>query len=329
MVDIKDGESDLPLVSVSCMTYNHAPYIRQCLDPILGQQTNFLFEIVIHDDASMDGTKEIIEEYVARYPGIIFPMFQEENQYSKGIRGIPSRFNYPRCRGRYIAICEGDDYWTDPYQLQKQVDFLETHDDYVMTYHDVDVVDEKGEVLQQESIQPRHKKDASKEDLILGRRVPMTLTLCFRNVITAFPPEKNKVTNGDTFLISLLGHYGKGKWMGDVIGKAMYRSHHGGVWSMVSSDDKLPVRLNTFYWLYSYYNRIGKKTYALKWYGKILYTVMMFSPGNTAANDRHYTDGSNARQERSGNILQKIFYVLKLVCRKVLFRISVWFLYRR
>src|SRR5688572_19782896 len=125
MVDLKDEAGGLPLVSVSCMTYNHAPYIRQCLDPTLNQQTKFAFEIVIHDDASTDGTKEIIEEYAARYPGIIVPLFQKENQYSKGIRGLPSRFNYPRCRGRYIAICEGDDYWTDPLQLQKQVDFLE------------------------------------------------------------------------------------------------------------------------------------------------------------------------------------------------------------
>ncbi|MDQ3016638.1 MAG: glycosyltransferase [Bacteroidota bacterium] len=323
MVAIKDGDGGLPLVSVSCMTYNHAPFIRQCLDPILGQQTNFPFEIVIHDDASTDGTKEIIEEYVARHPGIIFPIFQQENQYSKGIRGIPSRYNYPRCRGKYIAVCEGDDYWTDPLQLQKQVDFLEMHDDYVMTYHDMDVVDQNGIILQQDPIHPRHKRDASQEDLILGRRVPMTLTLCFRNVIKEFPPEKNKVTNGDTFLVSLLGQYGKGKWLGDEIGNAMYRSHSGGVWSMVSSNDKLPVRVNTFYWLYSYYNRIGKKAYALKWYGKILYTVMMFEPDTSAAHNSYYTDGSNVRPH-SINMLQKTFYSLKLLSRKILFTIAFW-----
>ena len=321
MVDLKDTAGGLPLVSVSCTTYNHVAYIRQCLDPILSQQTNFPFEIVIHDDASTDGTKEIIEEYVAKYPGVIHPIFQKENQYSKGIRGLPSRYNYPRCRGKYIAICEGDDYWTDPLQLQKQVDFLEAHEDYVMTYHDMDLVDQHGVILQQTLIPSRHKKDASKEDLILGRRVPMTLTLCFRNVIREFPPEKNKVTNGDTFLISLLGHYGKGKWLGASIGNACYRSHPGGVWSMVNSDDKLPVRINTYYWLYRYYTRIGKKNYALKWYDKILYTVMMFEPGNAGAKDSHYTDG---RVVTSRNILQKVWYSVRWVWRRVL----VWVVVR-
>ena len=324
MVDLKDTAGGLPLVSVSCTTYNHVAYIRQCLDPILSQQTNFPFEIVIHDDASTDGTKEIIEEYVAKYPGVIHPIFQKENQYSKGIRGLPSRYNYPRCRGKYIAICEGDDYWTDPLQLQKQVDFLEAHEDYVMTYHDMDLVDQHGVILQQTLIPSRHKKDASKEDLILGRRVPMTLTLCFRNVIREFPPEKNKVTNGDTFLISLLGHYGKGKWLGADIGNAMYRSHPGGVWSMVNSDDKLPVRVNTYYWLYKYYMRIGKKNYALKWYDKILYTVMMFELGKTSALKSHYTDGGHEKPMSLKNILGKVWYWVKSMLRRML----VWVVVR-
>ena len=115
---------DNPLVSISCVTYNHAPFIRQCLDNFLIQEVNFPFEIVIHDDASTDGTKEIIEEYVSRFPNIVFPKFQQENQYSKGIRGMSFRFNFPRCRGKYIALCEGDDYWIDKDKLQKQVDLV-------------------------------------------------------------------------------------------------------------------------------------------------------------------------------------------------------------
>src|SRR5262245_28919719 len=136
-----DLEVTKPLVSISCMTYNHAAFIRTCLDHLLVQKTNFPFEIMIHDDASTDGTREIIEEYVSKYPEIIFPFYQKENQYSKGVRGLSSRYNYPRCRGKYVAICEGDDYWTDPYKLQKQVDFLESHEDYVMAYHDFRALD--------------------------------------------------------------------------------------------------------------------------------------------------------------------------------------------
>ena len=119
-----------PLLSISCITYNQADFIRECLDSFLMQQVNFPIEIVIHDDASSDGTRAIIEEYQAKYPDIIYPMFQEENQYSKGLRGMMIRYNFPRCRGKYIACCEGDDYWKDPLKLQKQVDFMEMHTDY-------------------------------------------------------------------------------------------------------------------------------------------------------------------------------------------------------
>jgi len=89
------------------------------------QKCDFAFEVLIHDDASTDDTQEIIKEYQAKYPEIIKAVLQKENQYSKGIRGISPRFNFPRAQGKYIAMCEGDDYWTDPLKLQKQVDILE------------------------------------------------------------------------------------------------------------------------------------------------------------------------------------------------------------
>jgi len=123
------------VVSISCITYNHGHYIRECLDGILMQQCDFTFEILIHDDASTDETQEIIKEYQEKFPDIIKPVFQNENQYSQGIRGLMSRFNFPRAKGKYIAICEGDDYWTDPLKLQKQVDFLEEKPNYNISFH--------------------------------------------------------------------------------------------------------------------------------------------------------------------------------------------------
>ena len=99
--------------------------LLQCLDGFMMQQTNFAFEVLIHDDASTDGTTEIIKEYEAKYPEIIKPIYEEENQWVKGRRGS-AVFNFPRAKGKYIAMCEGDDYWTDPLKLQKQVDFLES-----------------------------------------------------------------------------------------------------------------------------------------------------------------------------------------------------------
>lgn len=126
-----------PLVSISCITFNHAAYIGQCLDGIMMQKTDFPFEVLIHDDASTDGTTEIIKEYEARYPGIVKPLYETENQWVKGRRGS-AVFNYPRAQGKYIALCEGDDYWTDPLKLQKQVDFLEVSPEYSICFHSGD-----------------------------------------------------------------------------------------------------------------------------------------------------------------------------------------------
>ncbi|MFK2352270.1 glycosyltransferase family 2 protein [Bacteroides fragilis] len=109
-----------PLVSICCITYNHVAHISQCLDGFLMQKTTFIFEILIHDDASTDGTADIIRKYVAKYPHLIKPVYQVENQYSKGVK-IMSTYNYSRARGKYIALCEGDDYWIDPLKLQNRL----------------------------------------------------------------------------------------------------------------------------------------------------------------------------------------------------------------
>jgi len=124
-----------PLVSICCVIYNHAPFIRKCLDGFLMQETNFPIEILIHDDCSTDGTTEIIKEYSSKYPDLIFPLYETENQYSKPGRESMDFYNYRRAKGKYIAYCEGDDYWTDPLKLQKQVDFMETHNEYSVCFH--------------------------------------------------------------------------------------------------------------------------------------------------------------------------------------------------
>ena len=123
----------MPLVSVHCITYNHEPYIAQALDGFLMQKTNFPFEVIVHDDASTDRTAEIIREYEARFPKIIKPIYETENQYSKH-DGSLGRIMDAACKGKYIAFCEGDDYWIDGNKLQMQVDFLEGNPEYGMCY---------------------------------------------------------------------------------------------------------------------------------------------------------------------------------------------------
>ena len=141
------------IVSICCITYNQAAYIRAALDSFLMQEPptgvsgeENWYEILIHDDASTDGTEDIIREYAAKYPDKIYPIYEKENQYSRGHAGKMDQFNFVRAKGRYIAVCEGDDYWTDPYKLQKQVDFLETHPECSICFHPVMVYNQqKGE----------------------------------------------------------------------------------------------------------------------------------------------------------------------------------------
>ena len=121
-------------VSVVCTAYNHEPYIRQTLESFVSQQTDFAFEVLVNDDASTDGTADIIREYAEKYPGIIRPFLQEKNLYSQGINMYDTVL-YPEVRGEYIAVCEGDDCWTDPQKLRLQAAFLDAHPEYTACVH--------------------------------------------------------------------------------------------------------------------------------------------------------------------------------------------------
>ena len=121
-------------VSVLCATFNHEDYLRQTLDSFIGQKTDFPFEVLVNDDASTDGTAEILREYAERYTEIIRPFYQKENLYSRRMNVYDLVF-FPAARGKYIALCEGDDYWNDPEKLQLQADWLDAHPDYSACVH--------------------------------------------------------------------------------------------------------------------------------------------------------------------------------------------------
>lgn len=143
MSAIVNNDKSPILVSILCCTYNHAAYIRQCLEGFIMQKTNFRFEAIVHDDASTDNTASIIREYAEKYPDIIKPIIETTNQYSKHDDSIAQILNNAiNPSSQYIAFCEGDDYWTDPYKLQKQIDFLESHSEYVYSCHRYYIHDE-------------------------------------------------------------------------------------------------------------------------------------------------------------------------------------------
>lgn len=140
------------MVSICCLVYNHKKYIRQALDSFLMQETNFKFEILINDDCSTDGTTEIIKEYEEKYPDIIKPLYHSENQYSKSYRQgnmMSITFNFPRVQGKYTAMCEGDDFWTDKHKLQKQFDFMQSNPDCAFCAHTVRCTNENGTPIKQ------------------------------------------------------------------------------------------------------------------------------------------------------------------------------------
>lgn len=133
-METKGKDNGPIIVTIRCLTYNHEPYIRQCLEGFVMQKTNFRFEAIVHDDVSTDGTTRIIREYAEKYPDIIKPIYEIENQYSKH-DGSLKRVMDAHIRGKYVALCEGDDYWIDPLKLQKQVDYMESHPKCSLCFH--------------------------------------------------------------------------------------------------------------------------------------------------------------------------------------------------
>jgi glycosyltransferase involved in cell wall biosynthesis len=245
------GSYDGPLVSFVCSAYNHAKFITETINGFLNQDTDFPYEIIIHDDASTDETQDIIREYAENYPEIIKFIFQTENQFSRGRKSIVTLFG--EAKGKYIAFCEGDDYWVDPQKVAKQISFLETNPDYAICYtnsipfKDAHIVNKNyGGSL----------KDLSQDELQRSPNI-YTLTSCFRNLVT-FPPEFMMAKYGDLFLWSLLGQYGKGKYLSDIT-PSMYRVHAGGIHSTSSNEVKSKMAISTYSAIFTYYRRIGDK----------------------------------------------------------------------
>lgn len=179
-------------VSIVCNTYNHEDYIRSALEGFVMQKTTFPFEVLINDDASTDNTANIIREYEKKYPELIKPIYQTENQYSKGVN-ITSTFHLPRLKGRYVALCEGDDYWTDPEKLQKQFDAMETHPELDICAHAVSKVQaSNGQLLC--NIAPSDKEIVfSTEEVIAGSGgFVATNSLFYRRELLENQPEFRK-----------------------------------------------------------------------------------------------------------------------------------------
>lgn len=197
MKDWNSSDISIPLLSISCITYNHALYIEQCLDGMLMQKTNFPFEILIHDDCSTDGTTEIIKKYAEQFPQIIKPMFENENQYQNGKPSGSKIWNFPRAKGKYMAMCEGDDYWTDDQKIQKQVDFLETNSDYSLICHNALLIsnNENAGLFNKKNLQ----EELTASELVLNWCIP-TASMIFRKEVCDIIPTIDGLIQGDILM---------------------------------------------------------------------------------------------------------------------------------
>ena len=193
------------MVSICCVTFNHVNYIRQCLEGFMMQKTNFKYEIIINDDCSTDGTVEIIKEYEQQYPDIIKPIYHDENQWSKGVRRILATYVYPKAKGKYYAICEGDDYWIDPFKLQKQVDILEKNSEISLC--GTNGISKWDEGTQPATLFNRIWKDKQlTPEEVIGHWVFPTASIIFRpEAVLPMPEWTSKIYSGDmtTILLAL------------------------------------------------------------------------------------------------------------------------------
>ena len=238
--------SAIPLVSVCCLTYNHAPFVRDCLEGILAQQTSFPIEVLIHDDASTDGTDAIIRQYEQRYPEIVFPMYEEENQFKRGYANkMDIEFNYNRARGKYIAYCEGDDYWTEPLKLQRQVEFMETHPDYSVCFHRSKWYDEKTGKFRKDNCGSffSHGEEGIDItiDMFLKNWITQPLTMLFRKDSFSYKWQKRYKYYRDQHEIYHLLKAGKGYLFAFEGG--VYRRHEGGMASLIDEIEYSRVSL--------------------------------------------------------------------------------------
>ncbi|MGB5982862.1 MAG: glycosyltransferase [Nonlabens sp.] len=229
-----------PLLTVCIVTYNHEAYIKQCLESVLAQQTSFKYVIHVGEEDGPDGTRDIVEKYTDKYPDKIklFKWLKKDKILVNGLS--TGRYNFKEtlksARSKYVAYCDGDDYWTDPLKLQKQVDFLEAHPDFAMCFHNVDIFDQdKKEVFSNTSTREVASATDSME-LAKGNYIHAA-SIVLRNDFT-FPEWFNLVYLGDWAFYMLQVKNRKIKKFHEVM--AVYRIHSSGIWA--KQNRKLRIR---------------------------------------------------------------------------------------
>ncbi len=228
-------------VSVLVMTYNHVNFIAQALDSVLMQEVNFEYEVLISEDCSNDGTREIVIEYQKRFPEKIRLLLSQKNLHSNEVvaRGIRA------CQGKYIALLDGDDYWTSPQKLQKQVDFLDNHPECSMCFHNATAFYEDGSKEPWTWTPENQKEISSFEDILLGNFIATCSTMFRNRIFGEVPAWYSCFPITDWPLHILNAEHGKIGYINEVMGA--YRYHRGGDYSLLSQEQKLRTTFNCYH----------------------------------------------------------------------------------
>ena len=231
------------VISICCTTYNHEKYIRQCLDGFVMQKTNFAFEILVHDDASTDSTAVIVKEYSDNYPHLFRCVYQTENQFLKQNTLINILFKM--AKGKYLAICEGDDYWTDSYKLQKQVDFLETNSKFNICFHNTLELFENNAPKSFNYCDFGSDMQLDFKQMIAKNYIP-TCSAVFRNNTnwSTLPSEFFKSKFGDWYLHLLNIRNSKAWYINEVMG--VHRLLNNSEWSPLTKTIQIKYIIETF-----------------------------------------------------------------------------------
>ncbi|SDZ73836.1 glycosyltransferase family 2 protein [Bizionia paragorgiae] len=228
-----------PLLSICCTTFNHEKYVRETIEGFLIQQTSFPIEIIIHDDASTDGTAAIIKEYADKDHRIVI-ILQDENQFSQKIKPWRNHV-FPKAKGKYIALCEGDDYWTDPLKLQKQVDFLEANNDFALCFHNSKKYFQETGTFEINLASSDVANVTTSADLADYNFIA-TPTVVMRNNFK-LEPWFDLMPVGDWPLFFIQVQDKKIMKLNDYM--CVYRIHDKGVWSSASEKQRLEMDVNT------------------------------------------------------------------------------------
>ncbi len=251
------------MVSICCLTYNHEKFVEQCLNGLIMQEANFRYEILVHDDASTDETPKIIRDYERAYPNLIKPILQTVNQYSKGVSPM-REILLPMAKGKYIALCEGDDYWIDPCKLKKQVAFLEEHSGYVMTSHRFKIYDQENNIWKDDGwgkYFPLGTQGINYDNEFVFNEhwISKTLSVVFRKE-ASYDYQNMSIPSRDTIMVYFLLKNGLGYCFNNVWG--VYREHIGGVCSKIGKEEFYKTSFRMRKLLYDYdKNSFTKKNY--------------------------------------------------------------------